>query len=52
MNVLVIVLFPAALLALLVRTFMFQPSAVGYIPYENLVGRFALKYVHGTGKYK
>ena len=25
-------------------------SAVGYIPYENLVGRFALKYVQGTGE--
>jgi signal peptidase I len=25
-------------------------SQVGYIPYENLVGRFALKYVHGTGE--
>jgi len=26
-------------------------SQVGYIPYENLVGRFAVKYVQGTGEY-
>jgi signal peptidase I len=25
-------------------------TAVGYIPYENLVGRFAIEYKHGTGE--
>ena len=25
-------------------------SRVGFVPYENLVGRFAVKYVHGTGE--